>query len=198
MSNKKDYEDIIKGIGFMKKYKRNIMIKVAGVISELIITFIPIYLISSLLLFPPLIFKDFIKFTGLTILVIVIVNIIFYIIAAIAKIFIKTAYIITSDSLITQINNEVHSTIYLKDVYYLTYNFGAIDGQPSPTELVLFDKEHKYLISIENPPLLMVINIKKKCLNAKITYFNSRRIVFFLVSSLVISIIVSLISLIAN
>jgi cellulose synthase/poly-beta-1,6-N-acetylglucosamine synthase-like glycosyltransferase len=120
VSNKKDYEDIIKGIGFMKKYKRNIMIKVAGVISELIITFIPIYLISSLLLFPPLIFKDFIKFTGLTILVIVIVNIIFYIIAAIAKIFIKTAYIITSDSLITQINNEVHSTIYLKDVYYLT------------------------------------------------------------------------------
>lgn len=198
MSNKKDYEDIIKGIGFMKKYKRNIMIKVAGVISELIITFIPIYLISSLLLFPPLIFKDFIKFTGLTILVIVIVNIIFYIIAAIAKIFIKTAYIITSDSLITQINNEVHSTIYLKDVYYLTYNFGAIDGQPSPTELVLFDKEHKYLISIENPPLLMVINIKKKCLNAKITYLNSRRILFFLVSSLVISIIVSLISLIAN
>ena len=198
MSNKKDYEDIIKGIGFMKKYKRNIMIKVAGVISELIITFIPIYLISSLLLFPPLIFKDFIKFTGLTILVIVIVNIIFYIIAAIAKIFIKTAYIITSDSLITQINDEVNSTIYLKDVYYLTYNFGAIDGQPSPTELVLCDKEHKYLISIENPPLLMVINIKKKCLNAKITYFNSRRILFFLVSSLVISIIVSLISLIAN
>ncbi len=64
--------------------------------------------------------------------------------------------------------------------------------------LVLFDKDYKDLVTIDNPPLMMVVHIKKECNKAKVSYYNSKRILFFLLFFIVIAVAISLIAIIAK
>ena len=91
-------------------------------------------------------------------------------------------------------NNE--RVISLQSVKSIIYDLGLLSryGETS-TKLVLFDANYKMIISIINPPLTMVANIKKKCKTAKVSYDNSKRFVTFLLMSCGISLVICIINL---
>lgn len=63
----------------------------------------------------------------------------------------------------------------------MTYDFGYLERfNTSPSQLVLFDKDFKELLSIKNPSIIMVHMLKKRCKNVKMNYYNHKRILYFL------------------
>lgn len=161
----------------MKKYKKNITIKIACVSTEFVICVIPMILIMFLFLSPERLTEFF--WIILTMLVLIIVfNLFLYLISLIGKLFIKTTYIINEDKLI--VNGKIKKNIDLSQVEAITYDLGELSKYGrNPSKLVIFDKDFKELLTIENPPLIMVVHVRKKCQRAKISYYNSKRIARF-------------------
>lgn len=180
----------------MKKYKKNITIKIACVSTEFMICVIPMVLIMFLFLSPERLTEFF--WIILTMLVLIIVfNLFLYLISIIGKLFIKTTYIINEDKLI--VNGKKLKNIDLLQVEAITYDLGELSKYGrNPSKLVIFDKDYKELLTIENPPLMMVVHVRKKCQRAKISYYNSKRILFFLVLCSGIAIAISLIAIISK
>lgn len=181
----------------VKKYKKNITIKIACISTEFLICVIPMVLIMFLFLVPERL-TEFIEVIGTIFILIVVFNLFLYIISLIGKNFIKTIYLINNDELIIRRNSK-NKIIDLKSVNAITYDLGELNKYGSnPFKLVLFDKNYNNLITIENPPLIMVFHIKKKCNTAKISYYNSKRIFFFLLLCSGSAVVISLIAMLAK
>ena len=60
---------------------------------------------------------------------------------------------------------------------------------------MLFDKDYKQLLSINNPPIIMVHLIRKKCKHTKVSYYHNKRFLYLL---LLINGIVLLISILVK
>ena len=91
---------------------------------------------------------------------------------------------------------EIHN---LSQIEAITYDLGEISRYGwNPSNLVLFGKDYKVLLIIENPPLMMVVHFRKKCKWAKFSYRNSKRFLFFLVLSIGLAIAISLIAIISK
>ena len=178
----------------MRKYKKNITIKIACVSTEFLICIIPMYLIMTIFLTPHRI-NEILEAMGTMLLIIIAVNLFLYGISLIGKIFIKTTYIIDDENLIIKEENN-ERVISLQSVKSIIYDLGLLSryGETS-TKLVLFDANYKMIISIINPPLTMVAKNKKKCKTAKVSYDNSKRFVTFLLMSCGISLVICIINL---
>ena len=160
-------------------FKRNITITLACVFTECLISLIPvifmIYLFfmidkireifSTLLLVPYFIF---------------IINAILIIISLIAQLFIKTKYYVKKEYLIIKTSNKVTEINY-EEIKGITYDFGDLNRfNAKPSQLVLFDKDYKQLLLVNNPPIIMVHLIRKKCKHLKVSYYHNKRFLYLL------------------
>ncbi len=155
-------------------FKRNITITIACVITECLICLIP-------MIFMIYLFFGFDKINELfsTLLIvpflILMTNVILIIISFISQIFIKTKYYVNDECLVikTKINNK---KINYNEISYIRYDYGDMDRfNTKPSELVLFDKNYKQLLSVKNPSIIMVHLIRKKCRHVKVSYYHNRR-----------------------
>lgn len=178
-------------------FKRNITITLACIITESLISIIPVIFMVYLFFM-----MDKIKEIFSTLLVIpyfiLIINIILIIISLIAQIFIKTKYYVKYECLVIKTKTE-NKTINYDEIGEIIYDFGnIIKFNTTPSQLVLFDKNYKCLLSINNPSIIMVHLIKKRCKHAKISYYHNKRFLylFLLINSisLIIFILVKLFS----
>lgn len=180
--------------GMYMVFKRNITITLACIITECLLSLIPTIIIiycffmldkineifSTLLLVPYLI---------------LIINVALIIISFVCQIFIKTRFYVGKESLVIKEKENTREIAFNK-INEMTYDFGCLtkfNGRPS--QLVLFDKDFKELLSINNPSIIMVHMIKKRCKNVKMNYFHSKRFLYFVV---VINSVVLLIAILAN
>lgn len=181
----------------MKKYKKNITIKVACVFTEFMISMALMILIMFLFLEPKRL-TEYYKAVLLLIVMILGFNLFLFLISLIGRIFIKTTYIIDNDILIVQ-NKDNNKVVDLREVKAITYDLGEISRYGNhPTLLVLFDNDYNYLISIENPPLSMVLCIKKKCNYASISYYNSKRFLFIILVSIAVAVVLGLMGIMSK
>lgn len=161
------------------RFKRNITITLACVITECLISLIP-----SICMIYIFFIRDRIKEMLFTVLVvpyfILIINAILIIISLIAQIFMKTRYQINRESLVVETKNEVKEIRY-EIIESIIYDFGDLTKfHTNPSQLVLFDKDCKPLLSINNPSIIMVYKIRNKCKNRKIAYYNNKRFLYLL------------------
>ena len=126
---------------------------------------------------------------------ILIINVILIIISFIAQIFIKTKYYVKDKSLVIKTKTK-NKEINYDEINGITYDYGDLTKfHTKPSQLVLFDKDYKQLLSINNSPIIMVHLIRKKCKHAKVSYYHNKRFLYLL---LLINGIVLLISILVK
>lgn len=124
---------------------------------------------------------------------IIIFNLSLFILGFIFKLFQKLTIQLKQDSIVIKDKKET-KTIYYKDVSYITFSLGEISKtQYEPSLLNLFDKDLNYLCQITNPSLLMTYLIKKKCINAKLSYYHHKRILWLLAIFIGVSLVLGLV-----
>lgn len=141
-------------------FKKNITITFTCVINECFISLIPMIFMIYMFFLPDKISE---LFSTLLIVpyLILISNIILFIISLIAQIFITTKYYVNEDCLVVKTKNK-YKEINYGEIVGITYDFGDLTRfGTKPSQIVLFDKEYKQLLSINNPSIIMVHMIKK-------------------------------------
>lgn len=169
----------------MMKFKRNLTITLACILSESLISFIPMLLIMFFVLMPEK-SNEFIPGVLLGIpMIIVIINIFLYLLGLIFKIFQKLIITINQDHMIIENKNSI-KTIYYKDIKGITYDLGTLPSRTSSqdSELVIFGENYSTLVSIKNPSLLMTHLIKRKCKHIKVSYYHSKRLLYMVLISI--------------
>lgn len=161
------------------RFKRNITITIACVITECLICLIP--MICMIYLF---FMRDKIEEMFSTLLIvpyfILIINIVLFIISLIAQIFIKTTYYVNGECLVIKTKTEVKEINY-DEIAGISYDYGnLIKFDTEPSQLVLFDKNYKQLLSVNNPSIIMISMIRKKCRSIKVNYFHNERFLYLL------------------
>ena len=161
------------------EFKRNVTSTLACVITECLISLIP--MICMIYLFFMMDKIDEIFSTLLIVLYfILITNVILIIISFIAQIFIKTKYYINDECLVVKTKTTTTEIKY-SVINVITYDFGDLTKfNTKSSQLVLFDKDYKQLLSVNNPSIIMVHLIRKKCRHAKISYYHNKRFLYLL------------------
>ncbi len=175
-------------------FKRNITVTIACVITEFLISLIPT--ISMIYIF--FMTDDINEFFSTLLIIpyfILIINVVIIVISLIAQIFIKTKYYINKENLIIKTKDKIKEINYT-EISNITYDFGDLTKfNTKPSQLVLFNRNFKQLLSINNPSIIMVFLLKKRCNNSKISYYHNKR---FLYLFLLINGIVLLIAILAK
>ena len=178
-------------------FKRNITITLACVITECLISLMP--MIFMIYLFFMIDKIDEIFSTLLIVpYFILIINVILIIISFIVQIFIKTKYYVNAECLVIKTKTQ-NKEINYDEIKGITYDYGDLTKFNTKTsKLVLFDKDYKQLLSINNPSIIMVHLIRRKCKHAKVSYYHNKRFLYLLLLingiALLISILVKLFS----
>ena len=162
-------------------FKRNVTVTWACFITEGLISLIPTIFIIYLFFAPN---KMHEIFSTLLIIpyFILIINALLIIISLIAQIFMKEKYYVNETDLVVESKTGV-KTIKYNEIFGITYEFGYLAKfRSQPSLLVLFDKGYKQLLSINNPSLIMVHMIRKKCNNTDICYYNEKRFLHLFLS----------------
>lgn len=161
------------------EFKRNVTSTLACVITECLISLIP--MICMIYLFFMMDKIDEIFSTLLIVLYfILITNVILIIISFIAQIFIKTKYYINDECLVVKTKTTTTEIKY-SIINVITYDFGDLTKfNTKSSQLVLFDKDYKQLLSVNNPSIIMVHLIRKKCRHVKISYYHNKRFLYLL------------------
>ena len=175
-------------------FKRNITITLACVITECLISLIPMIFIIYLFFMMNKVDEIF-----STLLIvpyfILIINVILIIISFIAQIFIKTKYYVNAECLVIKTRTQ-NKEINYDEIKCITYDYGDLTKfNTKSSQLVLFDKDYKLLLSINNPSIIMVHLIRRKCKHAKVSYYHNKRFLYLL---LLINGIVLLISILVK
>ena len=174
-------------------FKRNITSTLACVITECLISLIPMIFMIYLFFWEDNISELFSSLFAIPYFILI--NVILIIISFIVQIFIKTKYYVNAECLVikTKTNNK---EINYDEIGGITYDFGDLTKfNTKPSQLVLFDKDYKQLLSINNPSIIMVHLIRRKCKHAKVSYYHNKRFLYLL---LLINGIVLLISILVK
>lgn len=158
-------------------FKRNITITLACIITECLISLVPMIIMLYIFFM-----MDKINELFYTLLIvpyfILLINAILIVISLIAKSFIKTKYYVNKECLVIKEKDKVDKINYEK-IFGITYDFGDLTKfNTKPSKLVLFDKEYKPLLSVNSPSIIMVYMIRKKCKNTRISYYHNKRFLF--------------------
>ena len=163
-------------------FKKNITITVACVITECLISLIPTILIIYIFFMTDKINEIFSTLLIIPYLILII-NAFFIIISLIAQLFIKTKYYVDKEELVIRTKTKVKKINY-NEIANMTYDFGnLIKFNTMPSQLILFGKDFKQLLSINNPSIIMVHLLKKKCKKIKMSYYHNKR--FFYLFALI-------------
>ncbi len=179
------------------RFKRNITITLACVITECLISLIPMIFMIYIFFMRD---KTDEMFSTLLIVpyFILIINVVLFVISLIARIFTKTTYFVNKNSVVVNSKSKVEEINY-DEISEITYDFGDLTKfNTKPSQLILFNKDFKQLLSVNNPSIIMVHMIKRRCKNIKVSYYHSKRFLYFflLINGMVllISILVKLFS----
>ena len=103
-----------------------------------------------------------------------------WIISLISQIFIKTKFYVNKEALVIKRRNDLEEINY-SEIANMTYDFGDLTKfNTRPSQLVVFDKDFKQLLSINNPSIIMVHILKKRCKNVEMRYYHNKRFLYFL------------------
>lgn len=161
------------------KFKKNITVTLACVITECLFSIIPVILMIYLFFFIDK-FNEIFSTLLIVPYFIVIINIILIIISLIGSIFIKTKYILNENVLVI-VTPKKSWEINYADIANITYDFGDLTRfNAKPSQLILFDKEFKQLLIVDNPSIIMVSILRKKCKNVKVNYYHNKRFLYLL------------------
>lgn len=166
-------------MGVKMGFKKNITITLACVITECLIAVMPMIFIIYLFFMMDRISE---LFSTLLIVpyLILIINVLLILISFISQIFIKTKYYIKEKTLLVEANNKVREIKYC-EIGSISYDFGdLIKFNARSSQLILFDRENQELLSINNPSIIMVHMIKKKCQGIKVCYYHNARFLYLL------------------
>ncbi len=172
------------------KFKRNLTVSFACVLSEFFISLIPALFIIGL----SLKLATFIELCKITIcltpIVLFLSNILIYLISLIFQCFQKMTITLKDECMVIA-NRGTLSTIYYKDITNIHFDLGEFSRTHStPVTLELYFKESGDSLFITNPSLLMTHLIKKKCPTAKINYEGLKRGLYFLAISTITAIVI--------
>ncbi len=173
-------------------FKRNVTITVACLFNELLLSFIPSIFIVYIFFFLDKISEIYLALLVVP-LMMVVFDVVLLIISFICQIFMKTKYYVGKDSLIVQ-EKEKTKEINYNEITDISYDFGRL-GIPADTtssQLVLFCKDSKEMLTINSPSIIMTHIIRKRCKNAKTCYYNNKRLLFFLALTNGIVLVVSI------
>lgn len=158
-------------------FKRNVTITLACVITELLISLIPSIFMIFFFFFMDEINEIFYSFL-LFLFFILVINVILIIITFVVQIFMKTKYYVNDECLVIKTKNESREIKY-SEIGGITYDYGNLGKfNHHSSQLVLFNKDYKQLLSINNPSIFMVHLIIKKCKHIKVCYYNNKRLLF--------------------
>ncbi len=162
------------------RFKRNITVTLSCIITECLLSLIPTILILCIFLLPNE-FNEIISTLLIVPYFILIINFVLLIITLISRLFIKTTYYLKDDSL-EVVSPKKQYEIHYHEIYAITYDLGDLTKfRNHSSQLVLFDKEFKELLSVNNPPIVMVHLLKRKCQNAKVSYYHGKRFLYLTV-----------------
>ncbi len=159
------------------EFKRNITITLACVITECLISLVPmIFMIYIFFMMDKI--NDIFSTLLIVPYFIIIINVVLIIISLIAQIFIKTKYYVNKESLVIKTKDNVKEINY-DEIYGITYDFGDLTKfNTKPSQLVLFDEKYKQLLSVNNPSIIMVHMIRRRCKNIKVSYYHNKRFLY--------------------
>lgn len=177
-------------------FKKNITVTVACVITECLLSLVPAITIIYLFFMPDKL-SDIFSTLFIIPYVILIINVILLIISIIARLFIHTKYFVGEEKL-TIISRKGSTGISYNEISAIAYDFGDLNKwHAKASQLVLLGKDSKQLLTISNPPIILVRKIKAKCKNIKINYYHNKRFLYLLslinVTILLISVLAKLI-----
>lgn len=162
------------------KFKRNPTATIACVVNECLLSLIPAIVIVYVFFIPNQINEL------LSTLVIIpyfafILNVVLIFISLISGIFIKTKYCIGKEALTVEQRDNVKEIKY-DEIASITYDYGNVFSQfnRTPSQLVLFAKDGKRLLTVKNPSITMTHVIRKKCKHSEVCFEHNNRILFFL------------------
>lgn len=166
----------------MKKYKPNYMVTIMFQLCNMFIAMFPGIAIMWIILNP----KDIkgVLYIFPTYLVIVLFFIIFgNIIHLIISLFKKHRVFIDNEFLTVKGKKELTQKIKLCDVKNITLDHGVISkvGGGTAFSINLFNDDYSKSVNISNPSFFMVIEIIKKCKNAKVKFNNWK---WYIISSI--------------
>lgn len=123
-------------------FKRNITITLACVITECLISLIPmIFLIYLFFMIDKM--GEILSTLLLVPFLILIVNVILFIISLIAQLFIKTKYYVKSECIVIKTKTK-NKEINHDEINGITYDYGDLTKfHTKSSQLVLFDKDYK-------------------------------------------------------
>ena len=104
------------------------------------------------------------------------------IISFITQLFIKTKYYVKEKCLVVT-TKTTNKEINYEEIVGITYDYGDLTKfTKKQSQVVLFDKDYNQLLSVDNPSIIMVHLIRKKCKKAKVSYYHNKRLLFLLLS----------------
>lgn len=161
-------------------FKRNITITIACIITECLLSLIPAIFIIYIFFMIDKINEIFSTLLGILYLILII-NVILVMISLISQIFITTKFYVNEENLVVKRGDSIEEINY-DEIANMTYDLGDLTKfHTRSSQLVLFDKDFKQVLSINNPSIIMVHMLKKRCKNAKICYYHNKRFLYFLV-----------------
>ena len=163
------------------RFKRNITITISCVITECLISLIPMIFMIYLFFMQDEIGKMFSTLLLIPYFVLII-NVVLIVISLFAQVFIKTKYYLSDECLIVESKNK-NERIDYHEIAGITYDFGNLyKFNPQPSQLVLFDKDYEQLLLINNPSIIMVHLLRKKCKSVKVSYYHNKRFLYLLLA----------------
>ncbi len=161
------------------KFKKNITITIACVITECLLSLIPVIFIIYIFFLNER-FNEIFSTLLIVPYFTLIINVILIIVTLISQLFIKTKYCLKDETLMFS-SPKKNFEINYNDIYNITYDYGDLTKfHTRPSQLVIFDKEFKQLLTIDNPSIIMVSLLRKKCKNAKMNYYHNKRFLYLL------------------
>lgn len=160
-------------------FKRNITITIACVITECLLSLIPsIFIIYALFMLDKI--SEIFSTLLLVPFLILIINVALIIISLICQIFMNTKFYVGKETFVIKEKENI-KVIAFNEIKKMTYDFGwLIKFNARPSQLVLFDNDLKELLSINNPSIIMVHVLKKRCKNVKMNYYHNKRFLYLL------------------
>ena len=161
-------------------FKRNPTATVALVINECLLSLVPAIIILYLF-FMPYQMNEFLSTLLIVPYLALLINAVLIVISLFAGIFIKIKYRVGTEALVVERKYSVREIKY-DEIASITYDLGYIFSQfnRTPSQLILFGRDGKQLLVVENPSVIMVHLLRKKCKDSVVYLENKKRILFFL------------------
>ena len=162
-------------------FKRNITVTMACISTEMLLCVVPLIIITYVFFVPEELNELFMVLL-LVLRLAIIINVALAIVSLIACIFLKTKYYVKKEGLLVE-TKQKSTLIPYNQVCTVLYDFGDLSSKLSskPSCLVLLDEQYGQLLTINNPPIVLVHLIKAKCKKARKAHLHNKRFLFFLV-----------------